>query len=223
MPGIIIVDDEELIRFSFSRALKRDGLSVAYAENGKEAIEKINSVRFDLAIVDLNLGDISGIEVIRRLKSVSPETKVIVITADASDDVREKLLGQGVDRFYEKPFDTYEIVDCIHECLSIVHTGIVIERRRSERRPYDGTVDFSLLVLDCEEFKKVDLSGRGINISETGIALKTDYPLTPGHVVEFKNAAGYKAGIVKWSMMADGDSCKAGIRFMEHYDAAQSS
>lgn len=117
MPGVLIVDDERLVCFSFSRALRKEGIIVENAENGRAAIEKIDNEKFDLVVVDLCLGDMDGTDVIRHLKKKSPETKIIVITAYEANRLKEEMMLDDIDGFYEKPFDTYEIVDTIVRSL----------------------------------------------------------------------------------------------------------
>lgn len=118
LAGVLVVDDEKLIRLLLLRALKREGIPVVDASCGSEAIEKIKSKKFDLVILDLRLGDSNGIDILRDLKNSSPETKVIVVTAYGSRDIQNDVMDQGVIGFYEKPFDTSEVIERIKRCLS---------------------------------------------------------------------------------------------------------
>ena len=118
MAEVLIVDDEALIRFSLSKALTKEGLAVSDAENGKSAMEKISRDKYSLAVIDLRLGDVDGIDVIRYLKKISPQTGIIVITAFGSEEVRRAVTLEGIDGFFEKPFDTYEITKFIRGYLS---------------------------------------------------------------------------------------------------------
>lgn len=119
MPGVLIVDDERLIRLLLSRALKREGISVVDAECGYEALEKIRKIQFDLVILDLRLGDMSGIDILKDLKERSPMTKVIVITAYGSKEIQKELNDNGINEFYEKPFDTLEMIERIKKHLIV--------------------------------------------------------------------------------------------------------
>ncbi len=117
MSCVLIVDDEKLVRLLLSRALKKEGISVVDAECGKEALEKIRDRQFDVVILDLRLGDINGIEVLRELNKTWPETKVMVITAYKSEDIQEEALNHGIIGLYEKPFDTFEIIERIKQSI----------------------------------------------------------------------------------------------------------
>lgn len=118
---MLVVDDEKLIRLLLSRALKKEGIPVVDAGCGNEAIEKIRKRQFDLIILDLRLGDISGIDIINNIKKISPDTKIIVITAYGSEEkeIEKEMLHQSIIGFYEKPFNTFEVIEKIKKCLSI--------------------------------------------------------------------------------------------------------
>ncbi len=95
MSGVLVVDDEKLIRLLLSRALKKEGITVVDAENGSEAREKLKKRRFDLVILDLRLGDINGVDLLKDMRATSPETMVIVITAYGSDDLKKRSKNKG--------------------------------------------------------------------------------------------------------------------------------
>lgn len=121
MSGVLVVDDEKLIRLLLSRALKKEGIPVVDAGCGNEAIEKIRDRQFDLVVLDLRLGDISGIDIINNIKKISPDTKIIIVTAYGSEkkEIEKEMMQQGIIGFYEKPFNTFEVIDKIKKCLSI--------------------------------------------------------------------------------------------------------
>ncbi len=121
---------------------------------------------------------------------------------------------EGAACFYEKPFDTYDIAKSIEEHLSALYSGKILERRHSERNFYGIMIDFSLYVFDVSNIKKLTFRGEGTDIGHGGIGIRTDYPLEPGHLVEFTNGQR-KCGIVAWSRKIDDRSYRAGIKFME--------
>lgn len=73
------------------------------------------------ARLHLRLGDISGIDIINNIKKISPDTKIIVITAYGSEEkeIEKEMLHQSIIGFYEKPFNTFEVIEKIKKCLSI--------------------------------------------------------------------------------------------------------
>jgi len=80
--SILIVDDEESIRKSLSGILKDEGFNVSLASNGIEAIQKVDKERPDLALLDIWMPGLDGIEVLKRIKAMSPKLVVIMISSD---------------------------------------------------------------------------------------------------------------------------------------------
>jgi len=93
---ILVVDDEVDTRFLFRMEFRRDkGLSFFYAQNGKEAIQRINAIVFDLVIVDLCLPDMSG-ELIVEEVAFKQKLPCIVLSARLSDEFRQKMIMADV-------------------------------------------------------------------------------------------------------------------------------
>src|ERR1035437_8121025 len=78
---ILIVDDELSMREFLSILLEREGYEVAVAGNAEEALRQIDSSLFDLVISDVQMPGLNGIELLARIKQVSPETAVLMVTA----------------------------------------------------------------------------------------------------------------------------------------------
>ncbi|NCO84372.1 MAG: hypothetical protein COZ31_04275 [Nitrospirae bacterium CG_4_10_14_3_um_filter_44_29] len=77
---------------------------------------------------------------------------------------------------------------------------MMVEQRQFERKLFDETFYFAVSVLDVIDTKVLNLVARGIDISEGGIGIKTDYPLEPGHVLRLQNSGLPKqVGVVRWS------------------------
>lgn len=107
---ILIVDDEELMRRFLQETLKRKHMDVTLAENGKEAINHLKNTSFDLIITDMKLGDITGIDVLKKAKELHPETLIIVITAFGTIENAVEAMKLGAFTYLIKPFcaDTIE-------------------------------------------------------------------------------------------------------------------
>ncbi len=119
MKKILLIEDESLIRSSLARALRVEGVVISEAQNCKEALEKLRNDGCDLAIVDLFLEDgMHGLKLISEIRRQVAQVKIIVITAFGSAEVKEAALREGVDRFYDKPFEIENIRNAVNELLS---------------------------------------------------------------------------------------------------------
>ncbi len=119
MKKILLIEDESLIRSSLARALRKNGVVISEAQNCQEALEKLRDEGCDLAIVDLFLEDgMHGLKLISEIHRQVAWVKIIVITAFGSAEVREAALKEGVDRFYDKPFEIENIRKAVNELLS---------------------------------------------------------------------------------------------------------
>lgn len=88
------------------------------------------------------------------------------------------------------------------------------EKREFERRAVMQSIQYSVTVLDFRDLRRVSLNGEVVDISDSGMGIKTDFPLEPGHVLRFNSGIGHKAGIVKWSMVVNNNGYRVGIKFV---------
>ena len=102
---VLIVDDEEEIVAFMGRFLKRLNIDSVLAISGEEALEKYNQEKFDCVFLDVHLGGISGIEVLKKIKAINPDAKVVIITGSISSDNKAKVLENGATDYIQKPID----------------------------------------------------------------------------------------------------------------------
>jgi two-component system response regulator PilR (NtrC family) len=114
---ILVVDDEQSLRDVLSIMLKRAGYAVTSAMDGEEAIEFLNKEIFDLVITDLRMPKLDGMEVLKAVKSASPETVVLIITAFATADSAVEAMKQGAYDYLTKPFQVDEVQLIIRNAL----------------------------------------------------------------------------------------------------------
>ena len=87
------------------------------------------------------------------------------------------------------------------------------EKRREKRQPCNDPLDFTVLVTHESDFRRIPSAGRMVDVSETGVGLVTDFPLQPGHVLEWNDSeqrGKLYIALVKWSLQKD-NSCRAGL------------
>ena len=87
---ILVIDDEALVPNFLSETLKRKNYEVHTAENGMRAVQLMKENTFDLIITDMRMPDLSGIDVLKKAKEISPSTVVVVITAFGSIEMPSK-------------------------------------------------------------------------------------------------------------------------------------
>ena len=115
--SILFVDDEEVIRKTFSRELGVEGFAVTTMASGDEAIATLNNDGFDLVITDLMMPGVDGFEVLRTVKETAPLTSVIILTGYGDMGSAIEALRLGADDFTLKPCETEELVFRIRRCL----------------------------------------------------------------------------------------------------------
>ncbi len=114
---ILVVDDEPGMREFLEIMLQKDGYNVETAADGPEAIDKIEEKLFDLAIVDIQMPVLNGIEVLKKFNEKSPDTTVIMITAYASHETAIEAMKLGAYDYITKPFKIDEIKLVIKKAL----------------------------------------------------------------------------------------------------------
>ena len=99
--------------------LEGEGMLVELAQNGREALEKLHSLSFDLVLLDLRMPGVSGVEVLQEIKKEEPELPVVVITAYGSVDNAVETLKMGAFVFITKPFKLEELLNTISRALEV--------------------------------------------------------------------------------------------------------
>ena len=118
MKRILLVEDEILIRSSLARALRKDGYVISEAKDHTEALENLKKERYDLAIVDLYLEDgMHGLNLLPQIHQWSPQAKIIAISAFGTSEVKEAAMMEGIESFYDKPFEVMDIRNAVREML----------------------------------------------------------------------------------------------------------
>jgi DNA-binding NtrC family response regulator len=116
-PRIMIVDDEQSVRSSLREWFLEDGFEVETAEDGLDALKKLESGPFDLMIVDLKMPRMDGISLQRRLQEVDPAGTVIILTAFAAVDTAVEALKLGAFDYVTKPVDPDELSHTVRRAL----------------------------------------------------------------------------------------------------------
>ncbi len=106
---ILVVDDEELQREMLGGFLQKEGFSVSLADSGENALKLCQDDFFEVALIDLKMPGMDGIELLSRLKEINPEIQVIVITAHGSIETAVEAMRKGAFHYVNKPVDLEEL------------------------------------------------------------------------------------------------------------------
>lgn len=119
MKRILIVDDEPSILLSLSHLFGNENVAVITSTKMEDAEEALGMYVFDLVIADIRLSGvygIEGLELLSYIREISPSTKVIIMTAYGSNEMREIAYDRGAFHYYEKPIDVNDLVEKVTVC-----------------------------------------------------------------------------------------------------------
>src|SRR5262245_53352028 len=135
-PTVLVVDDEQLIRWSLVNRLSDEGYRVLEAENAAEALKRSRE-GVDLVLLDFRLPDSDGLTVLKQLKENDPDILVILLTAYSSIDTAVEAMKQGAYHYANKPFNIDEIVLLVDKALETTRLRREVRAlRASQAQPY---------------------------------------------------------------------------------------
>jgi two-component system phosphate regulon sensor histidine kinase PhoR len=150
-PRIMIVDDEERIRKACDRFLTEEGCKVEMAENGKICLEMINKKHFDIILLDLMMPGMSGLDVLKQVKTYHPDTVVIVVTGYATLEHSIETMKKGAFDFLSKPFSPKELRLVINKAIEFIRTLQDIATEKSRMRVMINTLCSGVLTTDHQK------------------------------------------------------------------------
>jgi UDP-3-O-[3-hydroxymyristoyl] N-acetylglucosamine deacetylase len=212
---ILVVDDEAKIRSTLRGVLTDEGFHVVEAENGRAALELLGETSPKLAIVDIWMPEMDGIELVRRMRATAPALPIIVISGHGTIETAVRVIRLGAFDFLEKPFELDALLKVVGRALgngtqeagdpmpspiaSDSRSHGVVPRRLTQR-----TIGRSMVA-----------NGRGLHSGvSTGLILQ---PLPPGSgivfgsistgetvpaLVDFVDSTGYATSLVRGAMVA---------------------
>lgn len=216
MKKVLIVDDELAILTGLSKALRElCGFlgDIRTVVNGREAVFEACNCFYDLCFLDIKLPDINGLDVMKDIHYVSPETNIMLMSASHILDDLKKVVENGEAFYIDKPFNFSQIRHLMKAALDgkqePAKRGAMTEKRNRmfRRRSLSKIISFNI-----KDTGLMEIKGGLIDISYAGMGIETYFPLERGQKLFIKGVAN-KAGTVVWSMSSGRDHYRAGIRF----------
>lgn len=149
---ILIVEDDNIQRRQLLRALTSEDREITEARTGEEALDLLASLKFDLVISDLKMPGMSGLELIKRIKSAYPHTSLLLVTGYATVDSAVEAMKLGVEDYLVKPYGTDEmniIIDRIFEKRDLMAENIFL------REQLESQYSFANIISKNHKMQKV--------------------------------------------------------------------
>ena len=158
---VLLIEDEPAIATSISLMLKGQGIVVDTTDLGEEGIDLAKSYDYDIILLDLNLPDMPGFEVIKKLRNSKVATPIMVLSGLNELDGKIRAFSTGVDDYMTKPFNMSEFVARIHAIVrrSKGHAQSIVRAGKLSINLDGKTVDAngSRVHLTCKEFAMLEL------------------------------------------------------------------
>jgi PAS domain S-box-containing protein len=161
--SILIVDDDESICKTLSLIFSKKGYGAETAGSGREAIEKAQERFFNLALIDIKLPDMEGVELLRPLKKMHPDMAVLMVTAYASVESTIQALKDGTSAYITKPLNMDEVLSTVSGALE--KQRLLREKRHAEELLQERVKELTCLyAINHDMRKQLSLEGvcRGI-------------------------------------------------------------
>jgi len=158
--GILIVDDESVVRDSLGKWFEEEGYTVETASSAREALLKLPRQRWDLAVVDIKMPGMDGLDLQRKMREIDPDVSIVIMTGYASVETAVRALKEGAYDYITKPFDPDELTHLIRKALE--HRRMKVENTRLRQ--------------SLEEVQAVDLVGRSPAMQKVTDMIRTVAP-----------------------------------------------
>jgi two-component system response regulator HydG len=128
---VLVVDDDDGVRFTLRGILEDEGLDVTEAADGRAALARLDEGRFDLVISDLRMPELDGLGLLRAVRARPEPPRVILVTAHGSERQAVAAMREGAHDYFRKPFDTDEL-------LAVVRRAVEAARLADDNRRLTG-------------------------------------------------------------------------------------
>lgn len=116
--NLLIIDDNKLLCWGLEKVISDGNLNVRTVSNGSDAISEIYSAPYHSVFLDVNLPDMSGLDLLKKIRKISPNTKVVVMAENNSRYYRQNAMEEGAFHFITKPFGIPEVREILRDILA---------------------------------------------------------------------------------------------------------
>lgn len=132
--SILVIDDEQIICDSCHRILENENLKVESDTNPVIGIKKAIENNYDLILLDLNMPELDGIQLLNRLRKVKPDVPVIIITGYPNKESKEVSRNLGVNNYILKPFKPNEILEPVRQLIKLTSQTLIKEKAEKDAK-----------------------------------------------------------------------------------------
>ncbi len=118
MRRILLVDDHEAVPKGIRSIIEGQYIVCAEASNGKEGVERVIELKPDLVVLDISMPTMGGFEAARRIRSVTPATKILMLSLDSSPQVEKDAKAAGADAFVAKGASVSTLLATVEQLLA---------------------------------------------------------------------------------------------------------
>jgi DNA-binding NtrC family response regulator len=172
--SLLIVDDESVVRESLGKWFEEEGYLVETAASAREALLKLPRQRWDLALVDIKMPGMDGLELHRKIRQVDPEITIIIMTGYASVETAVQALKDGAYDYITKPFDPDDLARLVRKALE--HRQIKAENVRLRE--------------SLEEAQAVELVGQSKPMQKAMELIRTVAPMDTTVLIHGESGTG---------------------------------
>ena len=191
-PSVLIVDDDRMIRELLSDVFTAGGYQCQLATNGEEAIEAFQAERPALAVTDMRMPVLDGLEFLKQALTLDPDAAVLVLTGVGDVQTAVEVLNGGAYDFILKPVDPDELLITAGRALE--RRQLVVERRQHqellERRVTEATSELAATVRHLEETYRVTLEALGSAIDTRDVGTHAHSRRVRGYSLAIARAHG---------------------------------
>ncbi len=154
---ILVIDDEDSMCSFMEIMLAKEGYSVETTSSGQDGVARLREENYDVVIADLNMPEMTGIEVLKGIKSFKKEQEIIVMTAFASVDTAIEAMKQGAADYITKPFKVDEIKIAIEKSINrkkLIHENKTLKKQLQNNNSFDEFIGHSEVVVKLKKLAR---------------------------------------------------------------------